>query len=214
MARGIRFVIGMLLAFIPRSSGSASTVGDERPLLDDRRHDWRMRRRLLALLLDWCLIVAWLAALGGAAAVAYLAGIHLSGDSASPVDLVAFLASVLPVWLYLTITEAGVAHATRGKQRAGLRVTVAPAQAGAPWPQVALRNAIKLLPWQLAHLGIVPLWLGEGTRTLVSPAVAWMPIVAAYALVGATLATMLVRADRAALHDLIAGTRVVPAFES
>ena len=54
-----------------------------------------MKRRLLALLLDWCLIVAWLAALGCAAAVAYLAGTDLSGDSAGPVELVAFLASMM-----------------------------------------------------------------------------------------------------------------------
>ena len=69
---------------------------------------------------------------------------------------------------------------------------------------------MKLLPWQFAHLGVVALLAGRGASTLVSPAAAWIPISATYALAGASVALLFVRDDHAALHDLIAGTRVVP----
>lgn len=163
-----------------------------------------MKRRLHALFLDYCVILGWLCALAAVAFSLHLGGVNLWGG---PVDLVVFAASVLPVWLYLTITEAGAAHATWGKRRVGLRVLGL--GAGFAYPvRVAVRNAAKLLPWQLAHLGVTPLLTGNDTGSLVSSAAAWLPITAAYALVGLTLVVMLIRDDRAALHDLIAGTRV------
>ena len=114
---------------------------------------------------------------------------------------------MVPVWLYLTVTEAGAAHATWGKRRFDLAVRARNGRAAGP-ARVAVRNAVKLLPWACAHLGIAPLWAGPGAGTLVGPALAWAPIGAAYLLVGATVASVLVRRDRAALHDLVAGTRV------
>ena len=175
-----------------------------------------MKRRLIASLLDYCVVLAWLAALAAVFVPLHLAGFDPWGDR---VDLVSFVASVLPVWLYLTVTEAGARHATWGKRRARLVVraagsiaawdTAAGGSAGAG--RIAARNAVKLLPWALAHLGVAPLIAGDGAGALVDPDLAWVPITAAYVLVGLTLALVFIRRDRAALHDLIAGTRVAPA---
>jgi uncharacterized RDD family membrane protein YckC len=165
-----------------------------------------VRRRLFAALIDYCVVVGWLAVVAAVFVPLYLAGVRPWGDH---VDLVAFTASVFPVWLYLTVTEAGRAHATWGKRRAGLRVT-GPAGAPVGPARAAVRNAVKLLPWELAHLGVASLLAGGEAATLVSPAAAWLPLTASYVLVGITLAMMLVRRDRAALHDLAAGTRVAP----
>ncbi|GAA4215054.1 RDD family protein [Actinocatenispora rupis] len=164
-----------------------------------------MKRRLLAALLDYCVMLGWLAVLAAVFVPLSLAGVRLWGGRA---DLVAFAASVLPVWLYLTVTESR-AGATWGKRRAGLHV-VGPGGRRAGAARIAVRNAVKLAPWQLAHLGVVPLLTNGGADTLVSPALAWLPLSATYALVGLTVVVTLVRRDRAALHDLVTGTRVVP----
>lgn len=165
----------------------------------------RLRSRLLATLLDYGVVLGWLAVLAAVFVPLYAA--DLVGWRGH-VDLVSFAGSVVPVWLYLTVTEAGAAHATWGKRRFGLVVRARSGGAAGP-ARVAVRNAVKLLPWACAHLGVAPLWAGPGAGTVVGPALAWAPISAAYLLVGATVASVLARGDRAALHDLVAGTRVV-----
>lgn len=167
-----------------------------------------MKRRLVASLFDYCVMLGWLAVLA-----AVFIPLHRAGFKpwAGHTDVVAFAASVLPVWLYLTLTEAGSAHATWGKRRIGLVV-----QEHGPGPafpaRIAVRNAVKLLPWELAHLGIAPLLAPASATTLVSPALAWIPITAAYVLVGVTIACAFIRRDHAALHDLVADTRVTAAY--
>ncbi|GIH17980.1 RDD family protein [Rugosimonospora africana] len=163
-----------------------------------------LRPRLLAALLDYCVVLGWLAVLAAVFVPLYAADLV---PWRGHVDLVSFAGSVVPVWLYLTVTEAGAAHATWGKRR--LRLVVQARNGGAAGPaRIAARNAVKLLPWACAHLGIAPLWAGSGAGTVVSPALAWVPITAAYLIAGATVASVLVCKDRAALHDLVAGTRV------
>jgi|SRR6185437_1739847 len=163
-----------------------------------------MKRRLLAALLDYCVVLGWLAILAAIAVPLSLAGLTPWDHHQ---DLIAFLASVLPVWLYLTVTEAGAAGATWGKRRTGLRVVGPRGQRAHP-ARIAVRNAVKLVPWQLAHLGVAALASKPDSGTLVGPDSAWLPISATYTLLGLTLALTFIRSDHAALHDLIAGTRV------
>jgi uncharacterized RDD family membrane protein YckC len=163
-----------------------------------------MKRRLLAALLDYCVVLGWLVALAAVAVPLSLADLTPWDGHR---DLSAFLASVVPVWLYLTGTESSAAGATWGKRRLGLHV-LGPRGRRAHPARVAVRNAVKLVPWQLAHLGVVALSSKPGTATLVSADTAWLPIGATYALLGLTVVLAFVRSDHAALHDLIAGTRV------
>jgi uncharacterized RDD family membrane protein YckC len=164
------------------------------------------RRRLLAVLVDYCVVLAWLIVLAAVFVPLYLAGLRPFDRYA---DLVAFLFSVLPVWLYLTVTESRPAAATWGKRRAGLHIA-GPHGKRATTGRVAGRNAVKLLPWQLAHLGVAG-FLADAS--VIGSALAWIPITATYLLVGVTVALALIRRDGAALHDLIAGTRVVRAAD-
>jgi uncharacterized RDD family membrane protein YckC len=165
-----------------------------------------VKGRLLAALLDYGLMLGWLVALAALFVPLHFAGYELWNGHA---DAVAFAASVFPVWLYLTVTESRSSGATWGKRRAGLRV-VGPRKRRARPARIAVRNAVKLLPWQLAHLGVVALLAGRDAATLVSPGAAWIPISATYALAGLSIALMVSRDDHAALHDLVGGTRVVP----
>jgi uncharacterized RDD family membrane protein YckC len=163
-----------------------------------------LRARVPATALDGLVILGWLAALAAVFVPLQIADLNPMPTTGYPSLLVVFAASVLPAWLYLSISELTAAHATWGKRRLGLRVVRRdgyPPEVG----RVLARNAIKLLPWQLAHLGAAPLMSGA----VVAPVAIWLPLGGAYALATLTVALVLIRRDRAALHDLVAGTRVV-----
>ncbi|MBE1603508.1 RDD family protein [Actinopolymorpha pittospori] len=159
---------------------------------------------MVALGWDYLLIVGWLALLAGL----YLLGLRpldrLAGAPLVVADLAITGLSVVPVWVYLVVTEAGTVQATWGKRRAKLIVTVGSGSGRAGQVRVMARNAVKLLPWELAHLAVLRFWTGEDDSV-----VAVVALVLCYGLIVATVALMLLRPDRAALHDLVAGTRVV-----
>ena len=118
-------------------------------------------------------------------------------------DAVAFVLSVLPVWAYLTVTESGRRQATLGKRRAGLAVADRDGgRAGAG--RVAVRNAVKLLPWQLAHVSVARVIAGVDAPVTVA-------VTYALSLLIPAVSIGIAWRDPAhrALHDLVAGTRVV-----
>src|SRR5690242_16521314 len=137
-----------------------------------------MKRRLLAALLDYCVVLAWLVVLAAIVVPLFLAGLTPWEHHR---DLAAFLASVLPVWLYLTVTESSAAGATWGKRRAGLRV-VGPRGRRARPVRIAIRNAVKLAPWQLGHLGVIALSSKPGDGALLGPDGGWLATGATYTL--------------------------------
>jgi uncharacterized RDD family membrane protein YckC len=159
--------------------------------------------RGLATTLDGLVILGWLAAVAAVFVPLQVADLNPMPATGYGSHLVAFAASVLPAWLYLSISEQAAAHATWGKRRLGLRVVRHDGQPPETW-RVLARNAIKLLPWQLAHLGAAPLMSGA----VVAPFTIWLPLGGAYALTGLSVSLVVIRRDRAALHDLVAGTRV------
>jgi uncharacterized RDD family membrane protein YckC len=159
-------------------------------------------RRVVALGWDYLLIVGWRALLAGLSLLGLRPLDRLAGAPLVVADLAITGLSVLPVWVYLVVTEAGTAQATWGKRRAKLIVAAGSGRAGLV--RVMARNAVKLLPWELAHLAVLRFWTGEDDSV-----VAVVALVLCYGLVGATVALMLLRRDQAALHDLVTGTRVV-----
>jgi uncharacterized RDD family membrane protein YckC len=119
------------------------------------------------------------------------------------VDFAEFLLSVLPVGIYLTVTEAGKWQASWGKRRAGLRIVST--DGGPPGPgQVALRMVVKLLPWPLAYLGVT--WWISGVN--LSPTL-WTVCALAVLLPALSIAMVWRGPQARALHDWLAGTRVV-----
>lgn len=119
-------------------------------------------------------------------------------------DTVACGSTVLPAWVYLSVSEAGARQASWGKRAEHLRVVATP-RGGAVRPRrVGLRNVVKLLPWQLAHIGVVRSILSVDAPALINTT---------FTLAIATPAVSLFVAWRdpqhRALHDLVAGTRVV-----
>lgn len=118
-------------------------------------------------------------------------------------DAVVLLLTVLPVWVYLTTTESGREQSSWGKRRAGLYVTSATGD-DVGWRRVAVRNAVKLLPWQLAHVAVARIITGAE-----EPVTIWFTY-ALSLLLAAVSITMAWRDPlRRALHDRVAGTRVL-----
>ena len=167
-----------------------------------------VRPRLLASLIDLAVIGGWIGVLTGVGMVVrrFLPG-HppavVSRRTRIAADVGIFAATVLPTGLYLGLTEAGAAQASLGKRRLGLRVV--DQRGGRPGgARVALRTALKLLPWQLAHLSVARMMLAPDQRSRVT----WPAYVASLALSGLTVVLALRDTAGRALHDRAAGTRV------
>jgi uncharacterized RDD family membrane protein YckC len=152
-------------------------------------------------------IVGWFALLTGVgAAVRAVAPAALASRVAVPLlatDVAVVATTVLPVGLYLVAGEAGAHRAGRGKRRAGLQVVTADG-GGPSVRRVATRTAVKLLPWQLAHIAVARLILGAG-----GPVVTWTAYALSLALPLLSVTTALRDPRQQALHDRVAGTRVV-----
>jgi uncharacterized RDD family membrane protein YckC len=164
-----------------------------------------MARRLLSWWWDYVVILGWLLLLFLVIGLPQLLGWwDLASIWSSPLgtDVAITLLTVLPWYLYLVVTESGSRHATWGKRRAGLRVT----GEGGTEPGLGAilgRNLIKVLPWQLGHMGTVRLV----TMETPPPFAIWLDI---GSLVPLALIVVPVLFGRRGIHDLIAGTDVVP----
>lgn len=160
--------------------------------------------RVRSWLGDWLVVALWLGVLT-------LVGVltrPLLGSDAPPApvarqllvaDLLITLATVVPFVVYLAACESSRARATLGKRWAGLVVAdVSGERAGAG--QVWLRNIVKVLPWQVAHLGV--------SRAVfqVQPTTAVVLLVLSLVLLALCAAPALVAGQ--GLHDRMAGTRV------
>lgn len=160
--------------------------------------------RVRSWLLDWLVVGAWLGVL---AVVGLLVRPLLAPAGGDPTtarelltaDLLITVGTVVPYLLYLVLTETSSRRATLGKRWAGLRVAAGDG-AAAGTRAVWVRNLVKVLSWQLGHLGFtrgmfeiqVGLGIGLGVAgTLLGLACA-VP-----ALVGGR-----------GIHDTLAGTRV------
>lgn len=168
---------------------------------------WRPRptARVRSWLGDWVVVALWLAVL---TVVGLLVGQRLA-DAAGPsspgavpllaADLAIMLATVVPYVVYLSVTESSPRRATLGKRWSGL--VVADAEGGvARTGQIWLRNVVKALPWQLAHLGV-----SRAILEVQLPLATTLTVVSLL-LAGACMAPALVGGR--GLHDRLAGTRV------
>ncbi|HYH32662.1 MAG TPA: RDD family protein [Pseudonocardia sp.] len=158
--------------------------------------------RLGASLRDLAVIAGGLGALTAAGALAR----RRIAPPAPPLpafDLLVFAMTVLPTGAYLATGEAGPHQAAWGKRRAGLRVVTA--AGGHPGPgRVVLRTAVKLLPWQLAHVAVVRL-----VRGVDAPVTIWTTDALSLLLAAASVTLALRDPQGRAVHDRVAGTRVV-----
>lgn len=115
----------------------------------------------------------------------------------------------VPSWIYFTLSASSARGATAGKRALGLAVRDAESGGRLPRGRALLRTAVKLLPWELTH---VMIFLPEPIGETLSPFKIAM-IVVVNGLMLTWLAVPLIRPDRRALHDLVAGSVVTRAHD-
>jgi uncharacterized RDD family membrane protein YckC len=160
-----------------------------------------LSRRLASLTWDLPVIAAW-ALFAGVVGVALNILVGLQPRSPWALDLQALLSLILPVILTFSYLEGSGRQATFGKRR--MRLVVVDAGGRPPGFRRALvRSVVKLLPWQLGHSAVFH--LAAGSTSIVFLALS----IGAQLLMVASVLVMAIDARHRALHDWVAGTRVM-----
>lgn len=158
-----------------------------------------VKRRLLALLIDYGVILLYLAALAMIMAIIYgliLAEIPQLSQASS--HWISFLTTVLPVTLVFAWLEFKSPQASIGKQMMKLQVVYQ----NKSYLNALLRNFLKFLPWQIGHFGVISAVYNDYS-------VAWFMLAnLAVVLALALLAMVIFRHDHRHLADMLAKASV------
>lgn len=167
-------------------------------------------RRVVAFLIDW--YVGSLATAAPIAAVAIYLGYEMTEqnivDYPAPWGLIAGVAGVAVGLVYYVLVPMLTQGQTLGKRLLRLRI-VSRDDGPATMPQLALRQ-MSIILLEQAAVGtstVVQQVIALLVSSTVAAAIMWV----GYALTLVSFAACGVTRGRRALHDLIAGTRVVPA---
>jgi uncharacterized RDD family membrane protein YckC len=106
----------------------------------------------------------------------------------------------LPIWLYFILFEKSERQSTPGKQVMKLRV-IKESGGRITAGQSFVRTAIKLLPWEITHVGLLPVYFAP--QPTVGPA-----LYLANALIVIYSMYFIFRRGAYTLHDLISKTKV------
>lgn len=155
-------------------------------------------RRAVAYLLDIVLLFAVLAPL--TFVVRSLVGVRPA--TGLEIWLVTVTSFSIPVWLYFALCDASRTGATFAKRELGVMVRPTVGSGRVSLPRAFARTAVKLAPWELAH--VVGFALADVVGVAVQTAGLVVANVLALVWFGSALAT---RGERS-VHDVVAGTRV------
>lgn len=109
-------------------------------------------KRLIALAIDWLLICGYLIVLAMLAFFTYLVLWDRMPDfSHMQSQILAFVTSVVPVVGWFSWKESRIPFASTGKIQMELTV----AYKSRVLRSAVIRNILKFLPWQLAHMGVI-----------------------------------------------------------
>lgn len=162
----------------------------------------KLKTRFMALIIDYLVIVGYMVILFGICMFIYfvfLGGVPNFNELG--MNLVS-LSLMLPVLLYHIIMESGKSHATLGKRKLKIRVTsINPGSVRLC--QIVIRNIIKFLPWQLAHMAIFHAFTLQWKLTPL-----WIIVLIIIDILPFLWIGLLFRKDHRGLHDLISKTVV------
>ena len=161
------------------------------------------KTRLKEFAIDYIVIVAYLVLLFAVAGTFYMVAFgEIPAFSQRQSQLIATGASVMPIVIVFSLMDYQAPFGTFGKRKAGLKVSY---KTRAYWRSL-VRNVVKFLPWQLAHMGVI----GGMYSNFASP-LAMAALYVSLGLLALLLGMVLFRKDGRHLGDMLAGTRVVSA---
>jgi uncharacterized RDD family membrane protein YckC len=165
-------------------------------------------KRLLAFLIDYIVIVIYIALLLGVT-LSIISVLRLQPGNLSPLigELIGFSSLTLPVILYFTLSENSRFAGTIGKRKLGLQVE-SNDETRASLSQLAMRNCIKFLPWELAHFFIYRLFYFSSMR-IETPVWVLAGLIAAQALAIVYMLLIFLNKSNRSIYELVSGTRVV-----
>jgi uncharacterized RDD family membrane protein YckC len=161
----------------------------------------KISKRLKEILIDYAVILIYLGLLFIISLTAFfLVAKGIPQFTYIQAQLIALFASVIPIVFIFSVLDFRNPFGTFGKRKAGLMVHY---KTSSFWRSL-VRNCIKFLPWQLAHIGVIHGVYAENAS--------W--IATAFSVTGMLLAVIMLcmglfRKDRRHLGDIVAGTQVV-----
>ena len=168
--------------------------------------------RFLALLLDYALILGWMALLAAATFALYA----ITGEffnwlalGTAGAQVLGFVLLVLPIGIYLFASEASSHQATVGKRVLHLQVVVASTGYRPSRSRILVRTIVKLLPWEIAHFAVWNIVGLVAVEDFDFPVWLLVIVVIADVLPIVYIATVAAQKERRGPHDLVAGTRVI-----
>lgn len=167
--------------------------------------------RVAAFAIDYCIIAVYLAlvvAVGALVNRAFPALAQALFGDRSAGQATGFALVTLPVSLYFALLESSAWEASWGKRRRGLRV-VDTRGARLSRARALGRTALKFIPWELSHTLIWQLRFDPTAR----PALITAGFALVWLLIGANIASLVLRPSHQTLYDWLAGTYVVAAQE-
>ena len=161
-------------------------------------------RRSGAWLIDWCCILAWVAATAAVGVPLFLAGVIVR-TNVVVLNLVGAIVVIVPVVVAAAWCESRPIGATPGKRAMGLVV-----QSGSirlPYRLALLRNLLKLgVPWLIGHAAVFAIVSSSNASNEV-PTGVWMLTGLAYLIPIVWIVSLFV-GDRRTPYDRICGTNV------
>lgn len=166
-------------------------------------------RRVGAYLIDVVVIYVYIGVLFGAStALNAVWPLHEAMDASYGLrHAISFGTLTLPVVLYFVHMEHSRHRGTFGKRRLGLEV-VAAHGGPAPLHSLAIRNAVKFLPWEMAHtwIHLHPGYLLSGPDSIAD----WMfGAVLPVGLMVVWVLLIFVRRDGRSVYELVSRTQVL-----
>jgi uncharacterized RDD family membrane protein YckC len=180
-------------------------------LVDETPHYAGLAIRLLAIVIDYVVVIAGYLALifiAGRVAAAQAPSLlpRLFQTNAVTAEVSGFFLMTLPISAYFALSESSCFQATLGKRWLGLRI-VDRAGARISLGRSVARTTLKFVPWELAHAGTWQLEFSPAdpsTSGQVAIGITWL-------LVGMAIWSLLRTATHQTWYDRLAGTLVVHA---
>ena len=161
--------------------------------------------RLVAWLIDWLCVLAWVAVTAAVGTAFYLTGATV-GLSPGALNIIATATVVVPVTIALAWLESSSREATIGKRTRRLRVVDTDSGSRVPFPRALLRNALKIaVSWTMGHAVVFE--IVQTSEAGAIPGWLWVATAGAYVLPAVYVVWLFVRRGRTP-YDWISRTTV------
>ncbi len=106
-----------------------------------------------------------------------------------------------PVWLYFILQEMSIRQSTIGKRIMYLKVTDE-ANLRISKEKSFIRTFVKLLPWEITHVGLLPIYFSQASNISIG-------LYLANGLILIYIIYFIIKKGKTAIHDILSKTKVV-----